>query len=564
MENRISNISANVPQFGSFSKFESIDNPVISNFIRSVPISFKETTERLLSSFANPIAVGDDPRKDNLILNNRIKLQKFIEKFHTKANTMTPSVNKAVNLLSNPETEILVSLHQPNLFAYSGIFKKIVFLETLKDNIAKYIVDKKIVNLFVIVDHDFMDETWMRLAQLPSLTNASGILELRIPMKNSKRWLMVNNMPLPSTVVLDKWKNQIISWINSSSKHALEEDRIRLRHNLDEFWSLVKDSYTRAEGYSDLNSFLMSQMVNKIWNYETLFVKLTDLTTAFEDGYRFLIYNFNKYSNALKQVSKIFLNKNMGNIGVSSNSYLYAPVWLHCQCGSKASARISKNSLDQVSISGKCISCKKDLKENLGDINELKIAQDTLLKFSPRAIPLLLLLSRDIGMKAYCSGTGGMGYVAYASMAYEKLSIKAPLIIFWPARDIYKGIGQKEALDSLHLHNFSDVQGYIEELKRKHDDYSREIAPIIKQRTQKIRAGQQINDLLPALFTLKEKQREIRKQIKVATKVYNALELRPCIIDYIVNFGLMDTERLWRNNLITNDKLVSALIMSKE
>ena len=143
MENRISNISANVPQFGSFSKFESIDNPVISNFIRSVPISFKETTERLLSSFANPIAVGDDPRKDNLILNNRIKLQKFIEKFHTKANTMTPSVNKAVNLLSNPETEILVSLHQPNLFAYSGIFKKIVFLETLKDNIFKYIVDKK-------------------------------------------------------------------------------------------------------------------------------------------------------------------------------------------------------------------------------------------------------------------------------------------------------------------------------------------------------------------------------------------------------------------------------------
>jgi hypothetical protein len=103
---------------------------------------------------------------------------------------MTPSVSKTLNFLSDPETEILISLHQPNLFAYGGIFKKIVFLETLKDNISKCIVNKKIVNLFVIVDHDFMDETWMRLAQLPSPMNASGILELRMPMYNSKRWTL--------------------------------------------------------------------------------------------------------------------------------------------------------------------------------------------------------------------------------------------------------------------------------------------------------------------------------------------------------------------------------------
>ena len=94
----------------------------------------------LLSSFADPQV--DDSRKNNLILNNQVKLQKFIEKFH-KVNTMTPSVYNKLNFLSDPETEILISLHQPNLFAYSGIFKKIVFLETLKDNISKYIVDKK-------------------------------------------------------------------------------------------------------------------------------------------------------------------------------------------------------------------------------------------------------------------------------------------------------------------------------------------------------------------------------------------------------------------------------------
>ena len=40
---------------------------------------------------------------------------------------------------------------------------------------------------------------------------------------------------------------------------------------------------------SDFNSFLISQIVNKTWNYDTLFVRLSNLNSVFEDGYRYLI-----------------------------------------------------------------------------------------------------------------------------------------------------------------------------------------------------------------------------------------------------------------------------------
>ncbi|CAN5175810.1 hypothetical protein BH18THE2_BH18THE2_39150 [soil metagenome] len=52
--------------------------------------------------------------------------------------------------------------------------------------------------------------------------------------------------------------------------------------------------------------------------------------------------------------------------------------------------------------------------------------------------------------------------------------------------------------------------------------------------------------------------------IKVARKVINALSLKACIIDYAVNFGLLDIERVWRNNLIDNDSLSEPLLIQKK
>jgi hypothetical protein len=67
--------------------------------------------------------------------------------------------------------------------------EKIVLIQTLKD----LLLDSnsghdnlKIINLFVVINHDFADENLIRAAQLPSVRNTDGIMELRLPVDKSR------------------------------------------------------------------------------------------------------------------------------------------------------------------------------------------------------------------------------------------------------------------------------------------------------------------------------------------------------------------------------------------
>src|SRR5919198_951092 len=365
----------------SFLKYERVNNPIVSEFISSIPTSLVDIVNSVLHMYTYPSLYTND-----FVLNNRIKLQKFIRKFHWDADTMTVGVSNKITSLSDPVTKLFVSIHQPNLFAYSGVFKKIVLLQAVKDIIEKQEEEKspskKIVNFFLIVDHDFIEDMWTRIAQLPSVKHSLGRLELRLPVSNSKRWQMVCNTPPPGRTVLDQWKKQITSWIKKNcSSYAVSSpyNKLRLLDNFDQFWSEVEVSYQKARSYSDFNSFLMSQIVNKVWGYDTLFVRLTDISSVFEDGFKYLISNFNLYSDALRKAESMFVRHGI-DTGVSSSSYLNAPVWVHCnKCGSKASVYVNEKQVQQgvgendkkkqseyIILEGNCTSCKRHLQINLG------------------------------------------------------------------------------------------------------------------------------------------------------------------------------------------------------
>jgi hypothetical protein len=70
-----------------------------------------------------------------------------------------------------------------------------------------------------------------------------------------------------------------------------------------------------------------------------------------------------------------------------------------------------------------------------------------------------------------------------------------------------------------------------------------------------------MDSVLLDLDKLKKEQRKIRLLIKVAEKVKNAIETKPSIIDYAINFGVANTEALWRRNLLKNDNLAASLTM---
>jgi hypothetical protein len=330
----------------------------------------------------------------------------------------------------------------------------------------------------------------------------------------------------------------------------------------------VELSYQKARSYSDFNSFLMSQIVNKVWGYDTLFVRLTDISSVFEDGFKYLISNFNVYSDALRKAEGMFLRYGI-DTGVSSSSYLNAPVWVHCKCGSKAPVKIyNKQVLEgteeqEITLKGICISCKNDVHVNLGKKYTMDLLKEQVIhRLSPRAIPILLLLCRDLGITCYASGTGGsMDYAVVGSIVFKELSVNIPLTVIWPSKDIYYGIGQSEALELVQLTKQSDIAPYLESLKQKDAEYRNKIIPIIAERNHRIKSGGSIQTLLKDLFILKEEQRTIRRIIKMTQKVKNAINMSPCFVDYAVNFGVANTEIQWRENLLNNSNLASPLVM---
>lgn len=522
-----------------FAKFDQVNDPFVSEFTESIPEKFADAVDR--------VALQKMLTSD-FVLRNRVMLKSFIKKFHSEAGTLTGRVRNSIELLDDPTAKIVVSTHQPNLFAYGGVFKKIVLLETLKNVIEERDKDAKVVNLFLVLDHDFVDELWVRVAQLPGVQHSSGIMELRMPISESKRWQRVSSVPVPGQAVVHNWKRQVRSWIKKSTADA---DKNALVDNLEQFWQLVEAAHSRARSYADMNSFLMSRVVNETWNYSALFVRLSEISAVFENGFTFLISNAEIYSDALRWAENTFMSRGI-DTGVSSSSHLHAPVWVHCSCGSKASVKIAKKNGDLV-LAGPCMSCKKDIELDLGNPDNLDLGR-AVHDLSPRAIPIPLLLARDLGISCYASGTGGIGYLVDGNIVSKKLGLELPPVLVWPSRDAHRGIGQAEATASMPTEN---IDLYLQSIEKQNAAYEEKIRPLLAQRAEKARTGEPVDGLLLRLFELKEGQRRVRQQISTAEKIRNAVSLSPCFIDYAVNFGMTGTEQTWRNHLTVNGDLAS-------
>jgi hypothetical protein len=524
-----------------FSKAGLANEPEVLGFMKSLPQTFAEA-EMLLSSDHRDVYEN--------VLQNRIRLATFIRKFHSEAGTLDDNISKQWVLLNDPATKLLVSTHQPNLFAYGGIFKKVVLLETLKTTIENY-KEQRIVNLFVIIDHDFIEEIWMRRAQLPSFHHSSGLLQLRFSVNPSKKWQMVCNIPRPGETTLYNWKREIVSWIKKSSSSP--SHRKKMIDNLNRFWvEVVEIAYSKARSYSDFNSFLMSKIINSIWGYNTLFVRLSEVSQVLTNGFEFLLSNLRTYTDVLSSTEQALLSRGIST-GVSSNSYNKAPLWLHCKCGSKAP--ISLSTERKLSFTGSCISCKKELTLDLPDPHNPDLSK-VISYISPRAIAIPLLLSRDLEISCYCSGRGGLGYLMDANMISKHLGIRWPLTLVWGSKDVYPGMAQDQSLKAIHI-EIPEAERRLQELHSRNNDYGIKIRDLVIKRTELANANSSLHGILEDLFQLKEEQRRIRREIEIIEKATKISSLSPCIIDYAVNFGMLDTEKQWRRHLLGNGNLAS-------
>jgi hypothetical protein len=552
-------ITHNQPQMLRLARLRTINDPLISNFISSIPTNFSDIVSLMLRF---------DSTIDRFVLNSRLKLKQPIHKFHHEAGTLTANLNEKISLLSDPATQILVSTHQPNLFPYSGVCKKIVLLETLKNTIQKIDQNKKIINLFIVIDHEFADDRWVRHAQLPSIHHPSGILQLTAPVSKSEKRQLIKNIGKPSSSVLAEWKKHIRSSIRhmsdspliASPSAATSLSNLReseLFNNFDYFWAEVERAYSRSISLADFNAFLLSQIVNNVFGYSTLFLRLTEMSTAVEDGIKYLMANFDTYSKILKKTEKSLINYGV-KTRVSPNVYDSAPVWLHCKCGSKASSKIIQNR-QNLALIGSCLGCGKHLIQNIGNLGSLDVS-DVIENISLRAIPIPLLLSRDIGIVCYATGIGGIGYLTDAYVISRGLSVPFPTITLWAGRDIYNGMAQSIALKSLSMQDSAanqPIQLYINGLEQNYNAHAERIKVLTEERDRMIKNNIPIKNVLVDLFALKQEQRQIRKKIEQAQRVNAIVDLSPCLIDYAINFGIDNIEKHWRQYLLQNGDLVT-------
>ena len=534
-----------------FSRYLNSSDSDISNFVQSIPSKFDEAVDILIK---NPI-----PKTDEFIDSNRKLLRKATTNFHSKAGTLNEKIINQIDALLDERLKIIVGIHQPNLFAFSGVFKKIVLLESLANHSKRE--NDTIVPLFLIVDHDFMDDKWMHVAKLPSIRNATGVLDLRYPINDSKRWKISSMTDSPTRSLINYWENQIYNWIKNNKDLSKSEVKA-LYDRFQKFWNIVEEAFLLADNYSEFNSIIMSKIVNNFWKYKTLFVNLSDLSQVFQRGYNFLLSENESYLRSLEK-SETYFRENGIYTGVSANLNKHSALWLHCDCGSKASAKISTKDNGEIVLIGKCISCKKNLSLSIGTNGKVSVPDNKINMVSPRAIPILLLLSRELAISGYISGTGGsIGYTIVGKRVFDELHIKLPPMMLWAGSDVFTGIAQREASKYLEENNISSMSEFFIDINYKNDVLRKKIEPLISRRNEIYKNKEQLQGLLNNLFYYKQEQRKIKDVIKNVQKSKNALKLKSCIIDYAVNMEIEQIEDEWSHNLVNNNDLTKPVLLN--
>lgn len=534
-----------------FSKYLNSSDSDIGKFIESIPSKFQDAVK----------ALDDQPPSgnDEVVRSNRSALKAVVTKFHNKAGTLNEEIKNQIDSLDKERLKIIVGIHQPNLFAFSGVFKKIVLLQELANHVKK--TDSAVIPLFLIVDHDFMDDKWMHIAKLPNVRSSSGVLDLRFPINESTRWKITSKTEPPTRSLIRDWEDQIYNWIKNSKNLSRNEIK-SLYSKYKEFWSAIEESISIADSYAEFNSIIMSKIANSIWGYNILFVNLSDMSIVFKRGYNYLLSENETYLQSLDKSESFFRARGIYT-GVSANLNKHSALWLHCICGSKASSKIRYDDNNGATLIGKCISCKKNLSLFIGKKDNASIQEEKLNMVSPRAIPILLLLSRELSIAGYISGTGGsVGYTLVGKKVFDDLKVKLPTMVLWAGNDVYTGFAQKEASNYLENNNVTNIPNFVIEIDKKYNDLRSKIDPLISKRNMIYNDKEQLETLLGELFTYKEEQRKIKELQRNVQKSRNALKLKPCIIDYAVNFGIKKIESEWSNQLVSNNDLTKPVVIN--
>lgn len=501
----------------------------------------------------------------------RIQLSAFIREFHEDCGTLNSDIEEAIEQLEDKSCLFLMTAHQPNLFAYSGVLRKATLNHVLSSKLKD--ANLTVVNFFGIADQDLTNDRWVKSSLLPDAERSNGTFELRANLPEN---IMLNRVRKPSEETLEKWKKDIENWvyrkihsIKSLSKELGIEPDLRRDSCLDNFksfWGIVEQAYENSECYSDFNAFIISRIINEIWGYSTLFCRFSDCQQIFKDEFDYLLRHFAEYSSAVEEATKL-VSDTIGD-GIPEQEYRLIPFWYHCDCGSKARL-LADPQADSLTGRGTCLKCRKDYEIRLFSEGRSQIST-ILAKISARSLSMPLVFFSGLGVCCYVGGVGGLSYLKQAKFVAENLGGSFPLVVTWRPQDIYCGIGQYEAiLTSRKLcgsFDFSEYSSCLVRLRERTVKIKNEIERLESQKKLLMKQPNKPKETIEDIKSLSVEQSRIRRETNFSMLVRNVVllenvervkHLHPSIIDYAVNIGLEKVNGQWIEFLSKEGKLTS-------
>lgn len=520
----------------------------------------------------------DKMRRDlESVCRKRVELSDFVEVFHRDCGTLTPSVRERIVDLRSGECVFLMTAHQPNFFAYSGVFRKATLGFVLARKLEE-ILGFPVVNFFGIADQDFTDDKWVRSCQLPAVRRSDGTFTLNVKLPEK---LMLNRVAKPLPEAFDDWRNEIEKWLGEATRSVkrLCKDLgfaemcpaasiSSLHENLTYFWNVVEECYERSKSYSDFNAFLMSKIVNDIWGYDTIFARFSECQQIFVEEFNFLLTHFKQYSRLVEEALQTPAGKGLAG-GVSEQEPFLIPFWYHCNCGSKVKL-FSNRKNRSLFGEGNCLSCGRFHELELGAEDNPDVSYFAA-RISARALSMPLVFFKGLMPSCYVGGVGGVKYLTEAEHVARGLGITFPPIVVWRPHDKYFGVGQVEALlelkricRGLGVRGFSEAKSLLEhriaEIRARLD----ELEASRKRILEKLKDNPDDEGLKKELIKASMVQTEFRKssnlsvisrELKILENVSVVLGLMPSIIDYAVNIGLEKTSDQWVKHLLEDGSL---------
>jgi len=524
----------------------------------SSPFSYQtldELVEACVKFYHNRLEKSADRPE---VHHRREQLAEWVRKFHEDCGTLSRQVEESIENLRSGSCIFLMTAHQPNLFAYSGVLRKATLNQVLSEKLAERL-KQPVVTFFGLADQDFTDDRWVKSAVLPDVERRDGVLELRLDLPEKT---MLCRAPKPAEKVLDEWRNEIRAWFERNlrsiehycrSVGAKFERSDVLSRNFESFWTIVEQAYSRAVVYSDFNSFTMSKIVNEAWGYPTLFSRFSECQQIFQEEFGFILSHFEDYSRCLKQA----VSTTDGTTGgVYEQEYDTIPFWYHCECGSKAKL-MAEDEGESSSGLGKCLRCEKEYRIDFGPKEAPEISS-IMPRISARSLPMPIVFFDGLAVCCYVGGEGGKEYLRQAKYVAEHMGLTFPPAAIWRPHDVYSGVGQSAALLAFKnlssTFDFSQYESVKSSVEGEVAKIQEDIKALELQKKKLGDAGAEKMENIERMKALSEQQIEIRRKrgyslimrnLKLLENVAEVMRLHPCIVDYAVNLGLRATSEQW-------------------